>query len=285
MIRGTNYRHIPISTRIAILFGGFKNQFGWMFFGFGMIFFWAFAMNADLSSYHFDNDVVVVQGVAMRSNATNASENEVAVYANHYSFRAEDGREYHGVSYATGIMIKEGESLTIEYPAGKPELSRIQGMRMKIFSPFVLFVVIFPFVGLVFILFGLRRSLRALMLSRYGILTTGELVSSEPTRTKINGRTVYRMTFCFKDDGGSEYSIIERTPNPQILMNQKQERLLYLRNRPSQAMMLDNLPGAVVIDDSGKIIKYPPSKALLLMLSPLASMMGHGIYYLNNYFG
>ena len=44
-------RPVPLPLRVQLLLGGFFGQFGWFFFGFGLIFFWAFAMQADLSSW------------------------------------------------------------------------------------------------------------------------------------------------------------------------------------------------------------------------------------------
>jgi hypothetical protein len=285
MIRGTNYRHIPYSARIAILFGGFKPQFGWMFLAFGMVFFWAFAMNADLSGYYFDEEIEVVEGISLGANATNASENEIPVYATDYSFRTDDGIEYHGVSYATGEWVEAGQTLRVEFPKGNPEISRIQGMRMKIFSPFVLFVVIFPGVGLVFILLGLRRSFRALRLLRNGVMTYGLLVSKKRTNVKINGRTVYKISFKYFDRQGGEYIYKLRTPVPYPLMDEDKEGLLYLRNKPSCAIMVDSLPAAAKLNDKGELEPVPVLRALFLMLAPLGTTIGHGIYYINNYLG
>ena len=204
MIYIPTQRSIPISTRIAILFGGFKSQFGWAFFGFGMIFFWVFAMNADLSAFHFNKNTIETEGTAIRWQGTNSSENEVPVYKNYFLFTDEHGVEHEGISYATGRAVTAGELLTVEYPEGKPEYARIKGMRNSMFSSFVLFVVIFPLVGLIFILLGLRRSYHALRLIRNGEITEGELIGKELTNTKINNRPVYRMTFSYKDEQGNE---------------------------------------------------------------------------------
>lgn len=280
MVYIPTYRSIPLSTRIGILFGGFKSQFGWAFFGFGMIFFWAFAMNADLSAHYFDENTIETEGVAIRWQGTNASENEVPVYENHFVFLDKEGVEHESVSYATGYAVSSGESLTVEYPAGKPEYARIKGMRNSMFSSFVLFVVIFPLVGLIFILLGIRRSFKAIRLLKYGELAKGELISKEATNTKINKRTVYRMTFKFKDAQGREHTIRERTPMPYLLQDDKQERLLYLRSKPDKAIMVDNLPGAVMLDENGRVEAYPIRNAVLLSIFPFATIIGHGIYLL-----
>jgi len=265
------------------MFGGFKSQFGWAFFGFGLIFFWAFAMNADLTEFYFDEDTIETKGVAVRWQGTDASENEVPVYMNYFAFTDEAGIEHEGVSYATGSAVTTGEVLTIEYPEGKPEYARIKGMRNRMFTPFVLFVVIFPLVGLIFILLGIRRSYKALRLLKYGELAKGKLVSKEATNTKINNRTVYRMTFTFRDAQGGEHTVRERTPMPYVLQDDKQETLLYRRSNPGKAIMVDNLPGAVTLDENGRVKAYPIRNAFLLSIFPLSTIIGHGIYLLGAY--
>jgi len=285
MVYIPNHRRIPLSTRMGVLFGGFKSQFGWAFFGFGLIFFWAFAMHADLSEIYFDENTVSTEGVAVRWQNTDASEGGVPVFQNYFRFTAKDGNEYEGISYATGIQVVNGEPLEIEYPQDKPQYARIKGMRRQMFSPFVLFVIIFPLVGLIFILYSLRRSSRAMRLLKYGELTKGVLISKERTNTKINGRTVYRMTFSYKDEQGGEYTVRESTPMPRILQDEKEERLIYLRSKPSNAIMLDALPGAAIVNNEGRVEPYPLRNVILLMLFPASTIIGHGIYLVNTYLG
>jgi len=280
----STYRKIPFTTRISILFGGFKSQFGWFFLGFGLVFFWAFAMNSDFSFMQFKGKIITTEGIAIRSQDTDASEGDLQVYENYFRFTADDGLEYEGISYATGQRIITGDTLTIEYPEGKPQYARILGMRMQTFSTVAVWTVLFPLVGLVFILMGTRRSLRALRLLKYGILTKGVLVSKKRTNTKINGRVVFKMTFQFQDEEGSEYTVKERTTMPYNLQDQKEERLLYLKSRPSNAMMLDALPASATINRYGYVEAVPIINVIILLLVPIATIIGHGIYVLNHYF-
>jgi hypothetical protein len=65
---------------------------------------------------------------------------------------------------------------------------------------------------------------------------------------------------------------------PDSLQDQKKEKLLYLRSKPSKSLMLDSLPGVVFFDEDGKVKAYPAKFALLIMILPLATLVGHGIY-------
>ena len=277
------HRNIPISTRCSILFGGFKNQFGWAFFGFGLIFFWAFAMNSDLSFLYYTGEMITVEGTATYSIETDATEGNVTVIENHYKYKTEDGLEFEGFSYATGQDIQAGEAIKVEYPEGKPQYSRIKGMRSQIFGPEVLWVVLFPFIGLIFILFGIKRSMRVLRLLKHGELTKGKLISKLRTNTKINGRFVYKLTFRFNDYQGHEFEIREKTRTPHLLQDQGEESLLYLRHKPAYAIMLDSLPSAASINTDGRIESTPFIRLVSRMFIPLLSLVGHGYYIVSTY--
>lgn len=277
------YRKVPFTTRISILFSGFRSQFGWLLFGLGLMFFWAFAANSDYSFIHYKGEIITTEGIAIRWQNTDATEGDVPVFENYFTFMAGDGHNYEGKSYATGQRIFTGDTLTIEYPAGKPQHARIQGMRTQTFSTVAVWTVIFPLVGLVFIMLGIRRSLRALRLLKYGMLTKGVLISKKRTNTKINGRVVYKMTFKFQDEEGFEFTVKERTSMPYDLQDQKEERLLYLRSRPANAMMLEALPASTKFDVSGYVEATPLMNVIFLLIVPIATIVGHGIYFFNNY--
>ncbi len=50
-------RHVPRSLRLGMLLGGFFNQLGWFIFGFGMIFYWIFVVQADFASVYFYDEL------------------------------------------------------------------------------------------------------------------------------------------------------------------------------------------------------------------------------------
>jgi len=271
-------RYIPITTKLSIFFGGFFNQFGWFFFGFGLIFVWVFVLNADLSFPRFSNSIVTVEGVITNKVKSGASENHRHIFEYHYKFKTLQELEVEGISYSKRRAVNIGDKVAIQYPEGEPEHSRIQGMRKQTFGASVLFVVIFPAVGLVFMVVGLRKALKALKLLQYGRLTTGKLISKVPTNVRINRRTVYKLTFQFTDHLGREHSASEKTHLPHLLEDNGEEQLLYSAKNPGYAVMLDSLPSSPAIAKSGDVQAASFIKALLLLLIPLATLVGHGYY-------
>ncbi|MEE4376898.1 MAG: DUF3592 domain-containing protein [Candidatus Competibacteraceae bacterium] len=269
---------MPLTTRICILIGGFFNQFGWVFFGFGLIFVWVFALNADVSFPRFSNNIVTTEGIITNKIRSSASENDRRIFEYHYKFLTPQELEFEGVSYSTRRTTIVGDQVAIEYAEGNPENSKIKGMRKQTFGPFVLFVIIFPLAGLVFIIIGLKKSLKALKLLRYGRISTGKLISKVPTNVRINKRTVYELTFQFKDHLGREHTASEKTHLPHLLEDNGEEQLLYLAENPSYAVMLDSLPSSPKIDRRGDIQATSFIKSLLLLVIPLATLIGHGYY-------
>ena len=75
-------RGVPLSLRVVNFFNVMA-QIGWFVFGFGMIFFWIFGMNADFSfaTFHVDGQT---RGRVLSVKSTGASENKRTVEAKHY---------------------------------------------------------------------------------------------------------------------------------------------------------------------------------------------------------
>ena len=172
-----------------VLFGGFTNQFGWAFLGFGLIFVWVFGLSADLSFLRFSlADTETTEGVILRTEATNASENEMPIYAYTYAYRVESlEAEYQGTAYSTGREFEPGWSVTVEYLKNNPDVSRIEGMRRSTFGPWVLCLVIpFPLVGLGFAAVGLSKGFKANRLLAHGKIGLGTLKSRLPTGSRVN---------------------------------------------------------------------------------------------------
>jgi hypothetical protein len=135
-------RHIPITAKISVIFGGFRSQFGWAFFTFGLLFFWIFGMNADVSSLRFQGEIIRQPAQISGLFSTGFEEGETTVFEVQYQFIYE-GIAYDGASYTTGIHNDPGDSVMVEFPAGAPESSRIVGGRNAAFPIWVLFVSVF----------------------------------------------------------------------------------------------------------------------------------------------
>ena len=272
-------RPVPMGVRLAALVGGAMTQFGWAFFGFGLVFFWALFPAAEMVSLMvFRGERETAPGTVVECKETNSKENETRVYAIHYAFTASDGVERRGVSYATGERRLAGSAVTVEYPKGRPSASRIQGFRRSTFSVWASFVAIFPLVGLAFILVGLRRGIKANRLLAHGKLGHGVLKDKQPTSVTVNNRRVCKLVFEFRADDGRTYETTVKTHETRPLEDEAQERLLYDPWDPNYVTMLDYLPGSPAIDEAGHLKSASPLRGLAVLIVPTIVLFGHGLY-------
>jgi hypothetical protein len=89
------------------------------------------------------------------------------IVAVRYTFTAPDGTERVGVSYRPGSRLTVGTRVTVEYPVGRPEVSRIRGYRSAKIDrlPLALYILagtgaVLLAVGLFFPLDGRQRTPR-----------------------------------------------------------------------------------------------------------------------------
>lgn len=267
-------RHVPPSLRLGLLFGGFSNQFGWFFFGFGMIFYWLFAANADFESVYFLGELETARGVVTSVETLNFEVNERKVQKIGYKFTVR-GVEREGVSYSTSGSHTVGRDATIEYPAGNPDRSRIKGGTTAPMPIWCLFVVIFPAVGMIFFTIGFRHGRKVGRLLADGVASLGKLVDQETTATKINNRPVIKFHYEFPAADGNIYAATASTHLTETLAD-PQQPLLYDPANPGDATLLAHLPCRPQVDELGQFKPLALGRLFWTMLIPTASFLGHG---------
>ncbi|MCA8912131.1 MAG: DUF3592 domain-containing protein [Planctomycetes bacterium] len=277
-------RSVPLSTKLAAYFGGFFPQFGAAFFTFGMIFWWFFGANADITSwYKFSGELAHTDGRVVACESTGASEGGskstpgTPIYRIDYEYLTPSELKLSGTCYGTGMSFPPGAAVDVEYVPDDPATSRIVTSRKKIFGPWPIFVAIFPLVGLVLMMRGLLSNARAARVLSVGKLTRGVLVDKQATTTRINNQPVYELTFEFEDEHGRTYRISTKTHKTAALEDEPTERLLYDPDNPEQGALVDNLPGRPEVTEGGELKSVGMGPALLRMLLPVGGIAGHAL--------
>jgi hypothetical protein len=285
-------RSAPMSVRLAVVFGGVLQPIGWIVFGFGMIFFWVFAGNADVASIvQFRGKLLTVQGVVTNATATLFSEGGsddtpgTPVYQLDYEYTDGSGNVRSGQCYTVGLAYNAGAPAPVEYVAENPTLSRIVGSRKKPFGWGVMFVIIFPLMGLALAVGGLWRGLKRGALLTSGKLAYGKLTSKTPTNTKINNQTVYKLTFTFTAEDGNVYQSVCKTHVPARLEDEAEERILYHPGNPARSYPVDSLPAGITLNESDGFAPAPAGRLAWAVLPPLVAIGGHGLYAVLAYAG
>ncbi len=271
-------RSVPFAAGISVLLGGFMTQFGAAFFSFGMIFCWVFIGLADIpGTFKFMGATASANGIVTRVTETSAKENKSRIYEIEYMFTDAGGVTRKGSSYSAYDVPGIEAAVRVEYVASDPDTNRIEGMRRAEMPIFVLFVVIFPIVGALIGIAGIRAGRRRLRMLYVGKMARGKLVAKEPTNTKINKQTVYKLTFEFTTPDGRVGRVSDSTHETARLEDEAEELLLYNPDNLEEGAAIDALPGGVKMNDAGEITHYSLVRALLLMLLPIGGVTLHGL--------
>jgi hypothetical protein len=276
-------RQVDIFTMATILFGGFTQQFGWVFFTLGSLFAWVFVPASEARFWLEPKTGWLEAPAAITSfQATNASVNDQTVYWYTYSFDV-NGQIYTGKSYSMGKPYEVGDEAIVKYRGNAPEVSHIQGANRAIFPSFVLFVLIFPLAGLGMIIGSLRYNLRAIRLLQIGAFTRGKMVGKEDTGSyiQINNTTypVYKYYFEFST-GGRAFTANCKTHQSWKVEDEEQEIILYDKFTPDFNVVFDAAPNMPAISRRGTLELASPTKALYLILPILG--IGLNAYFFWN---
>jgi hypothetical protein len=261
-------------------FGGALNQIGWLLLGFGSIFFWAFTWHADLSGWNFREGAVErVPGRVLSCRDTKYSvggsdtAHGTPVYENRYRYEV-GGRELEGVSYATGRCLP-GARVTVEYPVGRPEYSRIEGMRRGLLGPWALLMALLPAVGLLCVIAGLRKGGLCGKLLREGLPVAGAVTAKFSTGSSTMGKRDYRVVVEFETPGQRSRKVMLTTNHPEDLDNGLCTMVLYDPENPTHALPIGGMPGTVTEDESGS---FTGNMSWNILVLPALSLIGNGWY-------
>lgn len=256
-----------MALRLRLLFGGL-GTFAVLFLMVGAPISAVFLRSADLTSWIlFRGEVATASGVSTGCTATGARENERPVFANRFSFE-EGGRQVVSSSYSTKACVRAGAPVSVEFPYGRPDLARIAGMRRAEFGPAVIFVAIFPLVGLSLLGVALWSARRTIHLLAHGRLALGTLVGTVKTNVTVNDRPVMKLRFAFTTAAGTRHEAELRTTDREALEDDPREALLYDPERPERAVGWDAIPGSPEVDFSGQL-RATGSVSILVLLAPI----------------
>jgi hypothetical protein len=260
-------RHVPLGVRLRLMFGGFIPMFGFFFYLVGFVISLGIAPSIELPSSDGPHDTVPAEVTSVYSS--NVKVNNERVWAVEFGFRV-DGRYHTGKSFST-TQAAVGQHYDAEVPRGQPERAVLAGMTRKPMPLWCAFVLLFPLVGIAFVLVAVTRGRRAARLLAEGEVARGKLVGKRATNVSVNNRTVFELRFEFIATNGEKYEAVARTHQPALLEDEPTEQLVYLAAAPEQATLIDHLPGAPRVQPDGTIAAPHPARVAVPLLMPLAA--------------
>lgn len=238
-------RSVPPLVALSVLFNNIFGYMGLSFAGMGMIFVVVFTPMVDfVSPFYFGDDAMTVSGIVTEVNSTNVSVNDDRVLEYKYTFDYM-GRSYSGVAYSTEHKYKVDQNAPVEFEPSSPSISRIEDMALKPMPIFVMFVLIFPAIGFVFLYFAFRKGIPKIHAIRYGIMTRGKFLKMEATGGSINNQTIYDCYFSFKDRPGNDYTAAGSTHKTEFVRDESEERIIYDPDNPAISVVVDAMPSTV----------------------------------------
>jgi Protein of unknown function (DUF3592) len=211
-----------------------------------------------LEEWRLAHSAATAEATITRVSATNATENDVAVYEYRFTFRTPDEKTISGRSYSTGHLWTEGDTATVWYLSDKPTVARLDGTRLSTFAPWVLFVLIFPIVGAVMFAIATISGLRHVILLRYGHVAGARTLERKPTGASVNNQPVMKYIYEFQADNGEILSGSSNAVYTERVGDETQEPVLYLPASPAVSMLVDALPLRCPLDvnESGQWVSY-----------------------------
>lgn len=269
-------RDVPFSLAVRLRFGGAFGNIGWLFLTIGLGFLFGFSVIAHpvVVLKLAWTETATVEGRVLGWSDTSVSVNEQPVVATHFEYTV-DGEVYEGASFAVDRAPDPDTRVKVVYAVGDPRASKIDGMMAGQAPLWVIaMLLIFPVVGLFLALVNLRRGSRELRALRHG--RAGRAVATEhhPTGTRVNGVPEYAVTFEYADHLGQRHSVTQKTLAPMALLDEPEEPLLFLPNRPQVAVLLDSRPDVITLDADGH---FRPRSALSTLGTLLPVLLTLGL--------
>jgi hypothetical protein len=228
------------------------------------------------------------RGEVTSVSGTNSTENDVPVYEYEFTFTTNREERVSGRSYSTGREWSVEDTVTIEYVPEAPHIARIKGARTSTFTPWVLFVLIFPAVGAGLFGWSAINGWQQVVLLRYGHIADARILSTRETGTTVNNSPILIYSYEILTSAGETFQGSAKALPTDRLGDEESEPALYLPDKPSQSTLVDaiSLNHPLDVDGlNGQWITKEGYLKVLLYLLIWAATIGLGGYGLFSWLG
>jgi hypothetical protein len=210
----------------------------------GMFFPWKFYEDWRLAAA----DTVVATGRIVSVEPTTLKINKRRVFRYEFAFQLPAGGAVRGECYTTGQLWPGGGVVPVRYRAEQPALCCVEGARRSEGDATALIVLLFPALGVGFLVWviGSRRRLRWLL--ENGAVAEVLVTAIEPTSTQVNRQPVYQITLQRTDAGVGPPFIVRKYQPAQVefarqrLVSRQPVFILFNPARPKQMVMPEAWP-------------------------------------------
>jgi hypothetical protein len=254
----------------------------------GMLSVWVFVGDIrPVDAWRLARSETTAQATVTGVAETAGTENDVRVYEYRFTFSTPDEQTVVGRCYSTGQLWSIGDRVTVQYVPGEPSVARLEGARLSTFSPWVLFVLLFPIVGAVLFTITTVRGLRQVTLLRHGEVAAARTIFEQATNTYVNDEQVMKYTYEFQGLDGQVYSGSARALRRAEIGDEAEEPVLYLESSPRLSTLVDALPlrYTLDVDESGQWVSYESVWPVVWCGLAWVGIVAHVIYGLSRVLG
>lgn len=174
-------------------------------------------------------------------------DDEGTYYINAYVYEYKvNGEDHKWTSYSRSSYLKNGDKTYIIYNKESPQYSVIKGYNYKPNGTGALFLLVFPFVAILILLYHVYRGVTFLNIIRNGIITKGKLTKKKIVHDGDSG-TYYKLTFSYFSDieKKNRHEISVTTTNIKRFQDESKEAIIFNKTKPNKAVLVDNLAESV----------------------------------------
>ncbi len=255
-------RSVSFSARFLLLFGGgFLGGGTWFIACFGMIFCIVFHPMAltGFQDVWYRNFESAGKSSVLRVETTSSTVNGSRVIR--IVFRDAQGNEHQCYSHAK--RFQEGDAVDLLRYGDRLKIADTRLSPLGALSLLFSFVVIFPAMGLGFVLPAFFLGLKSLQLLQHGTIGRGKLLDMIPTGTRINNQYLIKFRYKFTADDGEEYEATAKSLEEVRLSDDLLEPLLSDPRNPKRSILLDSFPGKIRYDEMKQVFTANPLRIVL----------------------
>ncbi len=220
---------------------------------------WVFFSMWNVESLTFGiKPVATTQGKLIYVGESGIQADRRTVYQYGYEYTI-DNKKLTGLSYREKplSLLTIGSPIIVEYQRHQPDISRVQGMRLKPHPiSTILYLLIFPLIGIAFLLLATKEGLHHIHIARNGILTPSTVIKKIPTDRPVHARTWCEVFFSFETLEGVQVTVSFNRRVGARLAKDATGILVYDRKRPQEAVPLELLDKSV-----RKLFGFPPLRS------------------------
>lgn len=240
---------LPLSLKILLAYRNTPTIIALLFLVLGLIFYFFYLKDFDFREYFkLKANLAQTTGVITKAYYTGVSneigDGEGTEYINAFEYEYKVASEDHKwISYSGSTPKKVGNKVLIEYNKNAPAYSVIQNYDARPNGNSVVLLLLFPLIGCILLSIDLMKGIKFFIIINNGIITKGKISQKKVLYTTESNKKYYRLIFRYYSDARNKIahktSIL--TGNIKAFQDESKELVIYHKNKPNMALILDDL--------------------------------------------